>query len=226
MHRILGGTVLALSLLLVTVAPVQAGQPTTASASDVTVSGGNPSAAKKGSDHDRWVRLCRGQDRIMERGVRKVKHNFTLTNARTVWVPGGADYEEVETLERVKTLKTAVSNTSELSGGVKWPLARLDAKVSFSISLELGASTKKTVSKKFSFKAKKKKRKFVFFRAHNSAKGQWYTVFCRSIPGRYSLSKGKVQSYNPAPQEGAVRCPAKRHKIGSRAYRIARAGGC
>lgn len=174
----------------------------------------------------RLKRLCRGQDKVMERGARKPKTELTATHLASVFIPRGARYEETETLEHSTTLTAEASAGSEVSGKANWAFAELQAKVTVQIKASAGTTTKSTVSKKIDFAAAKKDRRVVGFSARQKVTGQWYTVFCRSIPGRYSIAKGSVKSFSSAASSGWVLCPAKQYPTSSVKYKMARKGGC
>jgi hypothetical protein len=115
-------------------------------------------------------------------------------------------YKRKVTVERTTVLSANASGTVETSGGADWKIAKLDAKVTYSLAVA-GSHTKKTsVTEEFNVPERKRTRLFLFYRGNTLVKGRWYQLTCSRVPGKGTEYWGSVKSYKPITRHGATIC--------------------
>ncbi|HLN78538.1 MAG TPA: hypothetical protein VK204_15945 [Nocardioidaceae bacterium] len=172
------------------------------------------------------ISRCTGQDRVVERSVKIVSKRFTMTHGDQLDLPPGMAYKRKVTVERTTVLSANASGTVETSGGADWKIAKLDAKVTYSLAVA-GSHTKKTsVTEEFNVPERKRTRLFLFYRGNTLVKGRWYQLTCSRVPGKGTEYWGSVKSYKPITRHGAIVCNHRLYDKGSVRYLVSRQAGC
>lgn len=172
------------------------------------------------------ISRCDGQDRVVERSVKIVSKRFTMTHGDQLDLGPGVAYKKTVTVERSTVLSASASGTVEASGGADWKIAKLDAKVSYTLAAA-GSHTKRTsVTEEFSVPERTRKRLYLFYRGNTLVKGRWYQLTCSRVPGKGTEQWGPVRSYNPITRHGAIVCNHNLYKKGSVRYLVTRQAGC
>lgn len=172
------------------------------------------------------IARCTGQDRVVERSVKLVSKKFTMTHGDQLDLGPGAAYTRKVTVEKTTVLSASASGTVETSGGADWKIAKLDAKVTYSLAASGSHTTKTTLTEEFRIPERDRTRLFLFYRGNMAVKGRWYQLTCSRVPGKGTEYWGSVRSYAPMARHGAIVCNHRLYKKGSIRYQVTLQAGC
>lgn len=174
------------------------------------------------------MRLCRQSDWDDggSRTFRQItlKHKaFVMTHAERRRIPAGVGFSRQVTM----TKQTVVSASIKATTTVKADAGAFFAKASAEAGLEVAGSGSKTttssVTETFTVPEADQDRLFVFYTGVDTFAFRLHRRVCSM--GQHD-NYGRLTSFNPIRESGAVRCPHSRYKPGSIPFQVATKAGC
>jgi hypothetical protein len=173
------------------------------------------------------MRACRLADddaggRVYRR-IQIKRKAFAITHAQRARVPRGANFTRSVTMTKQTVLEASMSGTVTASADAGAFFAKASVEASVTVAGRGEKTSSRSVTEEFNIPKTNRDRVFVFYSGVDTFAFRTHKRVCNR--GTHD-SYGRLSSFNPVVETGAVQCPSSRYRRGSIPWQVARGAGC
>lgn len=174
------------------------------------------------------MRLCRlsdwddGGGKVFRR-IALRRSAFAMTHAERRRIPAGVAFSRSVTMAKQTVIEASIKASTTVSADAGAFFAKASVEASVEVAAKGSKTTSESITETFSVPRARRDRVFVFYTGVDTFRFRVHKRICSMGQHDYY---GRLKSFNPITESGAVLCPHSRYRKGSIPYQITINAGC